>query len=101
MPQIAFKTSEDLAKLKEVADGVGSGSQTGESNGLALLLDVENYNIGYYKTETQGLKVAVHDYKLENPTSPQEAVFWLCFLGVLIGTFIIDRTSIAAARDEH
>ena len=64
VPQIAFKTPEDLDNLKEVADSMGSGSQTGESNGLALLLDVENYNIGYYKTETQGLKVAVHDYKL-------------------------------------
>ena len=41
------------------------GSKTGVTNGLAVLLDAENYNIGYYKSVTQGVKFAVHDHKLD------------------------------------
>ena len=63
VPQIALNTTEELAGLKDGDDGVRAGSQTGETNGLAVLLDVENYNIGYYKIATQGLKIAVHDHK--------------------------------------
>ena len=66
VPQIALSPTEELAGLKDGDDGVRPGSQTGETNGLAVLLDVENYNIGYYKIDTQGLKVAVHDHKLDH-----------------------------------
>lgn len=63
VPQIALNPVVELAAIKDGDDGVRAGSQTGETNGLAVLLDVENYNIGYYKIATQGLKVAVHNHK--------------------------------------
>ena len=66
VPQIALNPTQSLAGLKEGDDGVRPGSKTGDTNGLAVLLDVENYNIGYYKIATQGLKVAVHNHKLDN-----------------------------------
>ena len=65
VPQIALNPIEELAGLKKGDDGVRPGSKTGETNGLAVLLDAENYNIGYYKSATQGVKVAVHDHRLD------------------------------------
>ena len=62
VPQIALLEKKEVDRLPEGDGGVRPGSQTGETNGLAVLLDVENYNIGYYKTASQGLKVAVHHH---------------------------------------
>ena len=65
VPQIALSPTEELAGLKKGDDGVRPGSKTGVTNGLAVLLDAENYNIGYYKSATQGVKFAVHDHRLD------------------------------------
>ena len=65
VPQIALNPIEELAGLKKGDDGVRPSSKTGETNGLAVLLDAENYNIGYYKSATQGVKFAVHDHRLD------------------------------------
>ena len=64
VPQIALNPKEKMIGLKEGDNGVRPGSGIGETNGLTVLLDGENYNIGNYKMATQGFKVALHDHKL-------------------------------------
>lgn len=44
-------------------NNIEKGSKTGVTNGFSVVLDVENYNVGYDKTNSQGAKIAVHDYR--------------------------------------
>ena len=65
VPQIAFNPTEEMLGLNEGDNGVRPGSGIGERNGLKVILDGENYNIGNHRIKTQGFKVALHDHKLE------------------------------------
>ncbi len=39
------------------------GSKTGETNGFSVVLDVENFNVGYDRAQSQGARIAIHDYR--------------------------------------
>ena len=68
-PQAALKdrgTENATVTARElIRNDIKPGSKNGEDNGLALILDIENFNFAYYMAPSQGLKVAVHDHRCD------------------------------------
>ena len=67
MPHLDFEPLNSSQTLEEIYHGIKADSLNGESNGLDLVLNAEQFNYGaYHQANAAGFKIALHHH-LDKP----------------------------------